>query len=152
MAFRTASLLFAYSAYCMYQSTLNSTLIYLLIVGVNLEHGPNKESNNTLITSDDIGERERTLFCSTDREDCCTDELNIGGYWFLPNGSKVLSRIDTQPFYIILGNQSVGLNIMNSSELPTGIYHCEMKDKNNVTHYLYAGIYPENEGITLCNS
>ena len=79
----------------MHQSPLNSTLIYLLIAGVKIEHGPNKESDNTLITSDDIGERERTLFCSTDREDCCTDELNIGGYWFPPNGSKVLSRIDT---------------------------------------------------------
>ena len=130
------------------KSSLNSTLI----AGVKLEHGPNKESNNTLITLDDIGERERILFCSTDREDCCTNELNIGGHWFLPNGSKVLSRIDTQPFYIVLGNQTVGLNIMNSSELPIGIYHCEMTDKKNVTHYLYAGIYPENEGTTLCNS
>ena len=38
---------------------------------------------------------------------------------------------------------------MNSPELhvPTGVYHCEMMDKQNVTHYLYVGIYLENEGI-----
>ena len=59
---------------------------------------------------DNIGE---TLFCSTDREDCCTDEFSIAGIWFLPNGS------DTNPQspFIILGNQTVGLNITNSPEL-----------------------------------
>ena len=30
-----------------------------------------------------------------------------------------------------------------------GVYHCEMMDKNNITHYLYIGIYPENEGNKL---
>ena len=91
---------------------------------------------------DNIGE---TLFCSTDREDCC-NEFNNAGNWFLPNGSQVLTSTNTQSLYLILGNQTVGLNIMNSPELPIGIYHCEMMDRNNVTHYLYAGIYPENEG------
>ena len=43
----------------------------------------------------------------------------------------------------------MGLNTRNGLELPTGIYHCEMMDKKNVTHYLYAGIYPENEGNHL---
>ena len=54
-----------------------------------------------------------------------------------------------QLVYITLGNQTVGLNTSNGLELPTGIYHCEMMDKKNVTHYLYAGIYPENEGKHL---
>ena len=38
---------------------------------------------------------------------------------------------------------------MNSPELhvPTGVYHCEMMDKQSVTHYLYVGIYLENGGI-----
>ena len=88
---------------------------------------------------------EMMLFCSNDRE----YELNIPGSWFLPNGSKILSSstANTQSLHTALGNQTVGLNIMNSAELPRGIYHCEMMDRENITHHLYAGIYPENEGI-----
>ena len=90
------------------------------------------------------------LFCSTDREDCCTDEFNIAGSWFLPNGSKLSLTMNTQALHmhITLGSQTVGLNIMNSPELhvPTGVYHYEMMDKQSVTHYLYVGIYLENEG------
>ena len=88
------------------------------------------------------------LFCSTDREDCCTDEFSIAGNWFLPNGSKV-STTNIQSLHITLGNQIVGLNITNSPEVPIGIYHCEMMDRENVTHYLHAGIYPENEGMHI---
>ena len=83
------------------------------------------------------------LFCSTDRENCCIDEFNIPGSWFLPNGSKISTNI--QSLHTALGNQTVGLNI--SPDLPSGIYHCEMMDRDNVTHHLYAGIYHENEGI-----
>ena len=83
------------------------------------------------------------LFCSTDRENCCIDELNIPGSWFLPNGTKM----STTSLHIVLGNQTVGLNI--SPELPSGIYHCEMMDRHNITHHLYTGIYPDNGGISM---
>ena len=83
-------------------------------------------------------EEEKLLFCSTDIE---IDEFNIPGSWFLANGSKIIS----QSLHITLGNQIVGLNI--SPDLPSGIYHCEMMDRENVTHHLYAGIYPEDEGM-----
>ena len=49
-----------------------------------------------------------------------------------------------------LGYQVVELNLVNNSnsdEIPAGVYHCDMMDKNNITHYLYIGIYPDNEGI-----
>ena len=113
------------------------------ILGVKLEYGPNQEGNNTLIT---VNGAQEVLFCSTDRKN---DEFNIiPGSWFLPNGSKNLissATTNTQSLHIALGNQTVGLNL--SHELPSGIYHCEMMDRDNVTHHLYAGIYPENEGI-----
>ena len=89
------------------------------------------------------GDSEMVLFCSTDRE---YSELNIPGSWFLPNGSKILSSTsNTQSLHVAFGNHTVGLNI--SSDLPRGIYHCEMMDRNNNTRHLYAGIYPEDEGI-----
>ena len=81
---------------------------------------------------------EKVLSCSTDRENCC---YNIPGSWLLPNGTKIPNT------HIVLGNQTVGLNITNIADLPTGIYHCEMMDRENVTHHLYAGIYPEGEGM-----
>ena len=92
-----------------------------------------------------------SLFCSTDREDCCNDEFNsTAGDWFLPNGSKITASSNTQSLYVLFGNKTVGLNFNFSnisSELSTGIYHCEMMDRENITHHLYAGIYPEDQGI-----
>ena len=115
------------------------------VLGVKLEYGPNQETNNTLITVNGAQEGETVLFCSTDRE---YNELNIPGSWFLPNGSKIsLSTSNTQSLHVTFGNQTVGLNI-NIAELPSGIYHCEMMDKENITHHLYTGIYPENEGMS----
>ena len=91
------------------------------------------------------GDEEKALFCSTDRRNCCNDELNLPGSWLLPNGSEISSTTNTQSLHITLGNQTMGLNI--SPELPSGIYHCEMMDRENITHHLYAGIYPEGEGM-----
>ena len=86
---------------------------------------------------------QEVLFCSTDRKNV---EFNIPGSWFLPNGSKISSATtNTQSLHTAVGNQTVGLNL--SHDLPTGIYHCEMMDRDNVTHHLYAGIYPEDEGM-----
>jgi hypothetical protein len=115
-----------------------------VVSGVRLEYGPNQESNNTLITVNGIHtqEDEKVLFCSTDKENCCFDEFNISGSWFLPNGSKISNN---KSFHIIFGDQTMGLNI--SPSLPTGIYHCEMIDRENVTHHLYTGIYPEDQGV-----
>ena len=114
------------------------------VLGVKLEYGPNQESNNTLITMNGTQEEQKVIFCSTDTKN---DELNIPGSWFLPNGSKISSATThTQSLHIALGNQTVGLNITNRAELPRGIYHCEMMDRENVTHHLYAGIYHEDEG------
>ena len=120
-----------------------STRFHWPVLGVKLEYGPNQESNNTLITVNGTQEEKKVIFCSTDTKN---DDLNIPGSWFLPNGSKATTN--TQSLHTALGNQTVGLNITNSAELPSGIYHCEMMDRENVTHHLYAGIYPEDEGIS----
>ena len=128
-----------------YQFSVNAhknliTLSQRAILGVKLEYGPNQESNNTLIT---VNGTQEVLYCSTDRKN---DELNIPGSWFLPNGSKISSATtNTQSLHIAFGNQTVGLNV--SPDLPSGIHHCEMMDRDNVTHHLYAGIYPEDKGM-----
>ena len=125
------------------------SLGWRVILGVKLEYGPNQENNNTLITvavMENSTQEEKVLYCSTDRKN---EEFNIPGSWFLPNGSKILSSTsNTQSLldHVAFGNQTMGLNIC--SNLPSGIYHCEMMDRNNNTHHLYAarGIYPKDEG------
>ena len=112
------------------------------ILGVKLEYGPNQENNNTLIIVNGIQGNNAALFCSTDRENCCFNKFNIPGRWLLPNGTKIPNT-----HINALGNQTVGLSIMNMADLPSGIYHCEMMDRENVTHHLYAGIYPKGEGM-----
>ena len=123
----------------------------LCFSGVKLEFKLSEISNNTLLTMDNIGEETGALFCSTDRKACCVNESDIHENWFLPNGSKVLATNNTHfgAAYVTWGIQTVGLNRVNndnSLNLPSGVYHCEMVDRNNVTHYLYVGIYHENEG------
>ena len=101
------------------------------------------------MTPDNIGEAERALLCSTDRKG---NEFSDHRNWFPPNGSRIVSTAnDSQTFYVSLEFQAIGLNrgVNNSNmdELPTGVYHCEIMDNKNVTHSLFLGIYPENEGI-----
>ena len=118
--------------------------------GVSLEFGPKFLKNNTLISTNKIGEKQEALFCSTDRNLCCNN--SIDGNWYLPNGSMITNQqvIDSNhTFYVIWDFQTVGLNYMNSNNpnsLPIGIYHCEMVDENNTVNHLYVGIYPQDEG------
>ena len=86
-----------------------------------MEYGPYQESNNTLITVSGTQEDEMVLFCSTDRETCCTDEFSTSGKWFLPNGSNITLKTNFQSLSITLGNQTVGLNITNITKLPTTV-------------------------------
>lgn len=142
----TISYIYSDSILYSYPCSNNNNQLGPIVVGVIFQH---EESNNTLVTVDSIGEGEEALLCLTDWKDCCVNGSDIHGSWFLPNGSKV-SATNKAQFYVTWGIQTVGLNRAESSNLmlPTGagIYYCEMMDKNNVTHYLYAGIYPENGG------
>ena len=99
----------------------------------------------------EIGEDSEALICATDKETCCTVEFDAVGNWYMPNGSQIMQQVnDSRVFYVSRGNQTVELNYVGASdrEVPTGIYHCEIADKNNVINYLYIGIYPQNKGST----
>lgn len=100
----------------------------------------------------EIGEDGAALICATDRKTCCSAELDPYGNWYMPNGSKIMRQVNgSQVFYVSRGNQTVELNYVDASDLevPTGIYHCEISDKNNEINHLYVGIYPHNKG-SIC--
>ena len=111
--------------------------------------GPNELSNNSLLSLDNLGEADRALVCSTYRNDNGSIIINDHGNWFLPNGSRIGSTAnDFQTLHVNnLEYQAIELNRVHNSTLPTGVYHCEMMDKENTIHSLFVGIYPENEGI-----
>ena len=99
----------------------------------------------------EIGKDSASLICATGRKTCCTDELYPDGNWYMPNGSQIMPQVNgSRVFYVSRRNQTVELNYVdaNDQEVPTGIYHCEIADENNVINYLYVGIYPQNEGLT----
>lgn len=112
---------------------------------MTLEHGPERLMNNSLITANEGSE---ALLCATDSTTCCTAESEHDGNWYSPNGSKIGPQIEnsTQALYISRNNQTVDLNYMNVSDIPSGIYRCEIADTSSITNHLYVGIYPQEEG------
>ena len=104
--------------------------------------------NNSIVTLNEIGEASEALICASDRRTCCTAESEDDGYWYSPNGSKIGPQIDnsTLALYVSRNNHTVGLNYVNVSDIPSGIYRCEIADVNNVANHLYVGIYPQEQG------
>ena len=102
--------------------------------------------NNSIVILNEVGEGNEALVCATDSRTCCESEDD--GNWYSPKGSKIGPQTDnsTQALYVSRDNYTVGLNYMNVSDIPSGIFHCEIADNNNITSHLYVGIYPQNQG------
>ena len=97
---------------------------------------------------DKILEGGLALLCLTDKQDCCTlkevqGDLRIGE-WYFPNGMTVDSAGDV---YRRRSHSVVLLNRRNNAILPSGIYHCEISDKQERFQHIYIGIYPNGSGM-----
>ena len=114
--------------------------------------------NNSLVALEEIGESDNdALLCMTDRTACCrppyTDSGDLGnaiGNWFFPNETRVPSMTINSTsklqwdFYRTRGQSVVRLHHRRGRV--TGIYHCEIPDKMNVTQNLYVGVYTNHTG------
>ena len=112
--------------------------------------------NNSLVALEDIGKNDSTaLLCVTDQTACCQtpyagDLGNAIGNWFFPNGSGVPSTTINYTsnlqwdFYRTRGQMVVRLHRRTGGV--TGIYHCVIPDKMNVTQNLYVRVYTNNTG------
>lgn len=109
-----------------------------------MELGPYQVKNNSLVSLSQIGAGDMALFCATDRS-MCTSDSDCDGEWYMPSGTAVNTN-NSEAFYTSRGDQTVGLNYITGGDPPTGIYHCEVMDRNGVTNYIYVGIYPQDEG------
>ena len=101
--------------------------------------------NNSLVTLEDIGERDDALLCVTDLAACCRSPYaGPIGNWFFPNGTRVPSSNNQWDFHRTRGNMVVLLNRRRSGE--DGIYRCVIPDAMNVTQTIYIGVYSANTG------
>ena len=101
--------------------------------------------NNSLVTLEEIGVNNISLFCMTNLTACCrrSDAGFVLGNWFLPNKTQVPSS-KMWDFYRTRGRMVVRMNRRGSGM--EGIYHCEIPDSMNVTQTMYIGVYNANTG------
>lgn len=134
--------------FCIPQQTLilPTLAIMYLFTGVSLSLRGVTYLNNSVVQLSEIGEGDDALLCHTDNTGCCT--LSSGrreGEWYFPGGDRVLvfSDVDrTRDFYRNRGHMLIRLNRLNNSMSPTGCYHCDIPNANDVIHTLY--IYISN--------
>ena len=83
--------------------------------------------------------------CVTDNPNCCRYPDRFGE-WYFPNGSAVRIERYGDDFYRDRGRRTVRLNRRNNAVYPTGIYHCELPDRNGINRTLYVELYRETSG------
>ena len=120
------------------------------ITGVGLLLNGVLYGNNSIVTLDEIGEDSATLFCLTNKTDCCRSSdtpPGVGGIgeWFFPDGSSVRSIIPGDDIYRGRGPSVVALHRRNNAQT-TGVFRCEVPDASGINQHLYVGVYPVNSG------
>ena len=104
--------------------------------------------NNSLVSLEDIGERDDALLCVTDLTACCRPPYtgtpyNIGN-WFFPNGTRVPSSGVQWDFHRTRGQNAVFLHRRRGGV--NGIYSCVIRDAMNVTQIIYIRMYSASTG------
>ena len=92
--------------------------------------------NNSLVTLEEIGERDDALLC-------VTDGLLLG-HWFFPNGSRLPSSGQQWDFFRARDRSMVRMHRRRGGV--SGIYRCEIPDAMNVTQTIYIGVYTGSTG------
>ena len=92
--------------------------------GVRFSLNGTTYQNNSLVTLEDIGERDNALLCVTDITACCrspfTDSIGqsaLGNWWF-PNGTKVPTIDHQWDFHKTRGQSVVRLQRISGRFLP----------------------------------
>ena len=86
-----------------------------------------------------------SLFCVTNRPFCC--DTNRLGSWYPPDYPDPVDNVSNTSSALDQAwgdDQSVRLFGVDSVE--SGLYRCEVPDRDNVTQILYVGIYSNEEG------
>ena len=120
----------------------------LFVLEVNIVFRNEIYNNNSIVTLEDIGERDEALFCYTNSIMCCENDI---GWWYLPNGTTVdVNSFAQTKFYTQRGSSVVQLNRRKSS-MPTGMFRCEIPNHNGTFQNIYVGVYSDGEGAPTIN-
>ena len=107
--------------------------------------------NNSVVTTEEIGESEKALICATNLRPCCNSLPNRQGEWYYPNGSLVPPKNAGHDFYRSRGDDgTVRLNRKNDILSPMAIFYCVIPDSQGISQYLYAGVYPDVFLLGMC--
>ena len=88
----------------------------------------------------EIGHGTGSLFCLTNKIDCCSSTPESGS-WYFPNCSSVtLSSMGINAIVQEYAQSSIILQQNGNPDIH-GIFHCKILDDNNGTQNLYIGIY-----------
>ena len=105
--------------------------------------------NNSVVTLEDIGEGDDALLCITDQPNCCrppytSENGQVIGRWFFPNGTRVPSKSTEWNFYRDRGLGVVHLQRRRGGA--EGLYRCEISDTWNIIQTIYIGVYTASTG------
>ena len=106
---------------------------------VHISFGGVVYPNNSIFYLSAIGEGESSLFCVTNKTECCRNP-NRFGEWFFPNGSMVPSTGSNWDFFRGRADKLVRLSRRNNAMFPTGIYQCKVPDASGIMQTLQAAI------------
>ena len=100
--------------------------------------------NNSIVLLGDIGEGSSSLYCLTDREQCCSTEARGNhGLWRSPDGVVQANG----GIYSSKGFSSIILSRRSRTIGPTGLYRCVIpssSDRDRASSTLHMGIYSSN--------
>ncbi len=121
-------------------------LILYNTIDVVLVHEGQEISNNSIISLESLGNFNTSstspLLCVTTHPSCC--DTNRSGNWFPPSNTAPLeTSLNSSELYQSWGdNQNISLNRPSGiSSTESGLYRCEVPDKDNVVQNLYVGVY-----------
>ena len=121
--------------------------MFLYTSGVRLTLRGVQYHDNNIIDIFDVEENNLALTCQTDLRPCCRSSGFRAGEWYYPDGTVVPVEGTGSDFYRNRGDDgTVRLNRRNNANHPTGIYHCEVPDENNITRTLHIGLLELNSG------
>lgn len=117
---------------------------------VQLEHGNDMISNNTVLAITDIGDGRsggNAIICSTQLTPCCANSANRHGDWLYPNGTEVPNSIPRYSFFRTRrdadNNGVLGAALLHRFDTTSasGIYGCVIPGADGMEQTLYVGLY-----------
>ena len=83
----------------------------------------------------------------TDKEGCCGVVPGRAGKWYFPGNESVGVEGGGGDFYRDRGQGVVRLNRRNNATTPTGLFCCEIPDRNSVTMRLCITVEATPDGV-----